>query len=166
MKRLESASLIWEREPYKSSGAGSCQDTRRAVSTFCSSFPLVLQMIGERPRAVPNMIIGLNSVLIAVIANIAFGACIVPIVPVYYLLDWTTGQCMWWQAWEKGGNEPPQVKDGQVLCPTQIDNVIRFENSLHTRLLLDRIGAKPKMRPREKFCLRIINLIQQPWSSS
>ena len=51
-------------------------------------------MKGERPRAVPNMIIGLNSVLIAVIANIAFGACIVPIVPVYYLLDWTTGQCM------------------------------------------------------------------------
>ena len=34
----------------------------------------VLQMIGERPRAVPNMIIGLNSVLIAVIANIAFSA--------------------------------------------------------------------------------------------
>ena len=31
-------------------------------------------MIVERPRAVPNMIIGLNSVLIAVIANIAFSA--------------------------------------------------------------------------------------------
>ena len=78
-------------------------------------------MIGERPRAVPKMIIGLNSVLIAVIANIASGACIapiVPIVPVYYLLDWTTGQCMVWQAWEKGGNEPPQVKDGQALCST------------------------------------------------
>ena len=47
MKGLESASLIWEREPYKSSGAGSCQDTRHTVSTFCSSFPLVLQMIVE-----------------------------------------------------------------------------------------------------------------------
>ena len=62
---------------------------------------------------------------------------------------------MGWQAWEKGGNEPPQVKDGQALCSTYIDNVIRFENSLQPHLLLDRIGAKPMMRPKEKNCVRI-----------